>query len=146
MDPNNFATVSIWYTAGINDWGDLFIPAVYMGNIKLGEEEKCVHSFLQQCFAQSSVDTNWGYFQLIFKLNSADISWKYPQIRSTDDCAKYCFKKEWTLVTLIFEPFHFLKKSFCIKYSNFFAHLGIYILIVIRVSSASIDILILQTP
>ena len=33
-----------------------------------------VSSFLKQCFAQSSLDTIWGYFLLIFKLNSADIS------------------------------------------------------------------------
>ena len=31
-----------------------------------------VHSSLKLCFAQFSLDTIWGYFQLIFNLNSAE--------------------------------------------------------------------------
>ena len=37
-----------------------------------------VHSFLKQCFAQSSIDTIWAYFQLI--LTSGDINQKYSTL------------------------------------------------------------------
>ena len=47
-----------------------------------------VHLFLKQCFARVlSADV------------SLNISWKYPQIVSSEDCAKHCFKNEWTLGT-----------------------------------------------
>ena len=38
-----------------------------------------VHLFIKQLFVRSSLDTIWWFFQLIFKLTSAGISWMYPQ-------------------------------------------------------------------
>ena len=46
-----------------------------MSQQKLGIFWKSVH-----CFAQSSFDTIWGYFQLIFNLTSEDINQKYPTL------------------------------------------------------------------
>ena len=57
-----------------------------------------VHSFLKQCFAQSSVDTIWWYFQLMTAEASLIISWRYHQIMSFEGLAKLCFKSESTLV------------------------------------------------
>ena len=48
-----------------------------------------VHSFLKECFAQSSMVTIWGYVQLIFKLTSTDVS--CVKQRSNTD-----LKNEWT--------------------------------------------------
>ena len=58
-----------------------------------------VHSFLNQSFAQSSL------FTICLEVSSANPQvnlnwrpgWKYPQIVSIKDCAKHCFKNEWTL-------------------------------------------------
>ena len=43
-----------------------------------------VYSFLKLCFAISLLNTIWWYFQLIFKLTSAGISWKYSLLHSSD--------------------------------------------------------------
>ena len=44
-----------------------------------------VRSFIVQLIERSFVDTIWWYIQKMFKLTSADISWKYHQMRSTAD-------------------------------------------------------------
>ena len=56
-----------------------------------------VHSFLRQCFAQSSFDIIWWYLQLIFSLSSA--ASMYHRFMSTEgtDRVKDCIKNEWTL-------------------------------------------------
>ena len=59
--------------------------------------DKSIH-FLKQCFARSSLG---GYFN--FQPMSAEVSLRlaqgrqYPEIVSTEDCAKHCFKIERTL-------------------------------------------------
>ena len=67
------------------------------------EHFTCFHSScqwgLKQQFARVLLDTNWGYFQLIFKLTLPDVNWKNPQIVSSEDHAKHCFKTKLTLVT-----------------------------------------------
>ena len=43
-------------------------------------------------FARSSFDTIWGHYQMMSSEVSMKISWNYPQIVSSKDCAKDCFK------------------------------------------------------
>ena len=72
------------------DWqGDLYIwNQSCIGKIRL----KWTYSFLKQYFARLSIDTIWGYLLLIFKLISADISWRYHQFVPIEDRTKHCFK------------------------------------------------------
>ena len=69
-----------------------------------------MHSFIEQCFARSSIDTIWWYLTL-------KISGRYNPIVSIEDCSKCCFKKRKYFRldyivptnlngTLQFEPFH----------------------------------------
>ena len=57
--------------------------------------------FLKQCFARSSLEPVWGYFQLMSAELSLKISWNYPQIVSIKDWTKYCSRKGWTLGDLL---------------------------------------------
>ena len=75
-----------------------------------------VHSFLKQCFAQSSVDTIWWYLQLMTAEASLIISWRYHQIMSFEGLAKLCFKSEPTLVTT--------QMAFVITNFNFWIQFG----------------------
>ena len=76
-------------------FGLIFLTTIfYIFQNSTGTKE---HSLLNQCYEQSLIATIWMCFLLIFKLTLSDISWKYTQIVSSEDCAKDCFKDEWTL-------------------------------------------------
>ena len=60
-----------------------------------------VHLFLNQCFAQSSLNSIWRYFRLMSAEYSLKISLQQPQIGSNEDHAKHDFKSKWTLATYL---------------------------------------------
>ena len=58
---------------------------------------KSIHFYIRVLHNLHFSQFVWGWVQLILKLTVTDVSWKYPQIVSIEDCAKHCFKNEWTL-------------------------------------------------
>ena len=64
-----------------------------------------VYSFLKQCLAcLIGMVIAWHNIGVPSAEVSWKTNWKYPQIMSSEDGAKHCFKHDWTLDDL---PFHF---------------------------------------
>ena len=94
-------------------WNDIKI-----GCCHIDKNDIKVHSFLKQCFARSLVDIIWWYFQQMVKLISTDISWKYQQIVSSENCTKHSFKTEWSLVAFYWNEGNWKNVSFVLIFTD----------------------------